>query len=262
MADLFTSQNLVAVLTLTALEIVLGIDNVIFISILSGKLPESQRRRARLIGLSLALAARILLLLAITSVMKLTADLFEVFGQGISGKDLVLIGGGLFLVAKATHEIHSKLENAGSEVRGGQAAAFVSVVIQIILLDVVFSLDSVITAVGMVGEIEVMIVAVLISIGLMMAFAGAIGKFIERHPAMKLLALAFLILIGVMLIAEGCGQKVNKGYIYFSMAFALVIEMMNMRIRKRSAAMVGGITGRPKPGNRGPLSEPPEAPGA
>jgi predicted tellurium resistance membrane protein TerC len=257
MTNLLTSENLVALLTLTALEIVLGIDNVIFISILAGKLPELDRRRARIIGLSLALGARILLLLGVTSVMKLTRDLFIVLEQGISGKDLVLIVGGLFLVGKATHEIHSKLEHAEGDTGHAAKSAFVSVVVQIILLDVVFSLDSVITAVGMVGEIEIMIIAVLISIGIMMVFAGKIGGFIERHPAMKLLALSFLILIGVMLMAEGFGQHVDKGYIYFAMAFAIAIELLNMRMRKKSAAMVGGITGRSKPGVRGPLSEPP-----
>jgi predicted tellurium resistance membrane protein TerC len=254
MSELFTSENLVALLTLTLLEVVLGIDNVIFISILAGKLPESERRRARLIGLSLALFARILLLMGVTTVMKLTRDLFQLFGQGISGKDLVLIFGGLFLVGKATHEIHGKLEHGDETVQLGRTASFVSVVAQIILLDIVFSLDSVITAVGMVKEIAVMIVAVLISIGVMMAFAGSIGRFIERHPAMKLLALSFLILIGVMLLAEGFGQKVDKGYIYFAMAFAVAIELMNIRMRKKAAAVVGGITGRPQPGDRGPLS--------
>jgi predicted tellurium resistance membrane protein TerC len=256
MLDLFTSENLVALLTLTLLEVVLGIDNVIFISILAGRLPEHQRARARMVGLTLALVARILLLLGITWVMKLTKDLFVLFGQGISGKDLVLIIGGLFLVAKATHEIHTKLEQDDDHDKQKSASSFGSVVAQIIAIDVVFSLDSVITAVGMVKELAVMIVAVLVSIGVMMAFAGAIGRFIERHPAMKLLALSFLILIGVMLLAEGFGQKIDKGYIYFAMFFAFVMELLNMRMRKKSVAMVGGITGRSRPGDRGPLSLP------
>jgi predicted tellurium resistance membrane protein TerC len=242
MEALFASENLVALLTLTLLEIVLGIDNVIFISILAGKLPEHERKKARLIGLSLALGARVLLLLSISWVMRLQSDLFRVFDLGISGKDLVLIFGGLFLVAKATHEIHSKLED---ESHGPEAkkAGFVAVVTQILLIDIVFSLDSVITAVGMVDEIAIMITAVVVSIGIMMAFAGRIGAFVERHPAIKMLALSFLILIGVMLVAQGFDQEINKGYIYFAMAFSLGVELLNMRFRKKSAPKIGGITG-------------------
>jgi predicted tellurium resistance membrane protein TerC len=251
MAELFTSENLVALLTLTVLEVVLGIDNIIFISILAGKLPEAQRQRARLLGLTLALAGRLALLLGITWVMKLTADLFTLFEAGISGKDLVLIFGGLFLLAKSTHEIHSKLEHAPDQ-RQVTATSFASVIIQILLVDMVFSLDSVITAVGMVSEIAVMIAAVIVAIIVMMVFAGAIGRFVERHPAIKMLALAFLIMIGVMLVAEGFGQKINKGYVYFAMAFSLVVELLNMKTRKNATAMVGGITGKPQPGNEPP----------
>jgi len=246
MPDLLSSENLIALLTLTLLEIVLGIDNVIFISILAAKLPEAQRRKARLLGLSLALAARILLLLSISWVMRLKDDLFQMFGLGISGKDLVLILGGLFLVAKATHEIHSKLEEepeaASLQAKRGN---FTSVVVQILLIDIVFSLDSVITAVGMVDEVAIMVIAVIISIAIMMAFAGKIGDFVERHPTIKMLALSFLILIGVMLVAQGFDQNINKGYIYFAMAFSLAVELLNIRFRKKSTPKVGGVTGAP-----------------
>ena len=242
MEALFVSENLVALLTLTLLEIVLGIDNVIFISILAGKLPEAERKKARMIGLSLALGARILLLLSISWVMRLQSDLFHVFDLGISGKDLVLILGGLFLVAKATHEIHSKLED-DPHAPDAKKAGFAAVVAQILLVDIVFSLDSVITAVGMVNEVAIMITAVVVSIGIMMAFAGSIGAFVERHPAIKMLALSFLILIGVMLVAQGFDQKINKGYIYFAMAFSLGVELLNMRFRKKSTPKIGGATG-------------------
>ncbi len=242
MAEVFASENLVALLTLTLLEIVLGIDNVIFISILAGKLPEEQRRKARLIGLSLALGARVLLLLSISWVMRLQSDLFRVYGLGISGKDLVLIFGGLFLVAKATHEIHSKLED-DSHAPELRKTGFAAVVVQILLIDIVFSLDSVITAVGMVNEVSIMITAVVVSIAIMMAFAGRIGAFVERHPTIKMLALSFLILIGVMLVAQGFDQKINKGYIYFAMAFSLGVELLNMRFRKKTPPKIGGITG-------------------
>jgi predicted tellurium resistance membrane protein TerC len=239
MDALFASENLVALLTLTLLEIVLGVDNVIFISILAGKLPEHERKQARLIGLGLALGARILLLLGISWVMQLQADLFTLFNLGISGKDLVLILGGLFLIAKATHEIHSKLED-DPHAPAPRKARFATVVVQIILIDIVFSLDSVITAVGMVNEVAIMIAAVVISIAIMMAFAGIIGAFVERHPTIKMLALSFLILIGVMLVAQGFDQKINKGYIYFAMAFSLAVELLNMRFRKKSVAS-GGV---------------------
>jgi predicted tellurium resistance membrane protein TerC len=246
MDGLLTSENLVALLTLTALEIVLGIDNIVFISILSGKLPKHIRRRARVIGLSLAFVARVGLLLGITWVMRLSADLFTVLGQGLSGKDLILVSGGLFLVAKSTYEIHHKVEypSETSSPEQGDAAAFGSTVLQIIVIDVVFSLDSVITAVGMAQEVAIMILAVLVAIAVMMAFAGVIGDFIEDHPALKLLALAFLLLIGVMLIAEAFDQKISKGMIYFAMAFALGIELLNMRMWRKSRPAFGGVTGR------------------
>ncbi len=257
MEDLFTGANAVALLTLTALEIVLGIDNIIFLAILTGKLPERQRPRARFIGLGLAMGARIGLLLCISWVMKLTADLFStpaVLGlgsQGISGKDLILILGGLFLVGKSTHEIHAKLEHVDEShagASGGKAVNFSAVIVQIILIDLVFSLDSVITAVGMAKDVEIMIAAVVVSVLVMMVFAGRIGAFVERHPTIKVLALSFLILIGVMLVAEGFGQHVSKGYIYFAMAFALVVEAINIRMRKKAVPMVGGITGHSRPG--------------
>ncbi len=244
MADLLTSQNLIALLTLTALEIVLGIDNIIFISILAGKLPQELRARARFIGLGLALGARVLLLLGITWVMRLTTDLFELFETGISGKDLILIVGGLFLVAKSTHEIHHKVNHAADDATSS-AGSFGAVIVQIVLIDLVFSLDSVITAVGMVNEVAIMVAAVIIAIGVMMAFAGTIGAFVEKHPAIKLLALAFLILIGVMLVAEGFDQHVDRGYIYFAMAFSLLVELLNIRMTKNARPLIGGVTGLP-----------------
>jgi predicted tellurium resistance membrane protein TerC len=235
MTEIITAENLLALLTLTLLEIVLGIDNIVFISILTGKLPPKDRPRARRIGLSLAMIMRIALLLAISWVMRLTDPLFEPFGHPISGRDLILLGGGLFLMAKATWEIHDKLE--GSEHhdgKGRKAATFGAILVQILLLDLVFSLDSVITAVGMADAIWVMVAAVIIAVGAMLVFAGAVSEFVERHPTVKMLALAFLILIGVMLTAEGLGQHVNKGYIYFAMAFSLGVELLNMRLRRMS----------------------------
>jgi predicted tellurium resistance membrane protein TerC len=224
--------------TLTVLELVLGIDNVIFISILSGKLPQEQQSRARFIGLSMALVMRIILLFSLTWVMGLTAPLFTVFGQSVSGRDLILLIGGLFLIAKSTHEIHGSLEGEEGHAAKKVHSSFMSVIIQITLLDIVFSLDSVITAVGMVstqfGEngIYIMIGAVVISIIAMMLFAGTIGAFVQRHPTIKMLALAFLLLIGVTLIAEGLHQHIPKGYIYFAMAFSVLVEFLNMRLRK------------------------------
>lgn len=236
MTDIFSAENLIALLTLTGLEVVLGIDNIIFLAILTAKLPESERKRARMIGLGLAMGARIALLLSLTWVMKLTNDLFTVLGQGISGKDLVLILGGLFLIAKSTHEIHGKLEGGHEEHAAGKSgkSKFSVIIAQIIVVDLVFSLDSVITAVGMAQAIWVMITAVIIAVGVMMAFSGWISAFVERHPTVKVLALAFLILIGVMLVAEGFGQHVSKGYIYFAMAFSLVVELLNIRVRKKA----------------------------
>jgi predicted tellurium resistance membrane protein TerC len=223
----------VALLTLTVLEIVLGVDNIIFISILAGKLPADQRDRARKTGLSLAMFIRIALLLSITWVMGLTAPLFAVLGHAITGRDVILIVGGLFLIAKSTHEIHLKLEGDEHGADGKAAASFAAVIVQILLLDIVFSLDSVITAVGMAKKVPVMIAALVIAVGVMLVSAASIGSFIERHPSMKILALSFLLLIGVMLLAEGMGQHVSKGYIYFAMAFALFVEVVNMRLRNR-----------------------------
>jgi predicted tellurium resistance membrane protein TerC len=234
MAELFTTESLIALLTLSGLEIVLGIDNIVFISILVAKLPVEQQARARRIGLLLAMGMRIALLLAISWVMGLTRPLFSVVGHAFAGRDLILLFGGLFLVAKATWEIHDKLEGEG-HAGDGQAkarAAFGAILLQIVLLDIVFSLDSVITAVGMARHIEIMIAAVMIAVGVMLVFAGTISAFIERHPTMKMLALSFLLLIGVILIADGFGQHVSKGYIYFAMAFSLFVEILNIRIRR------------------------------
>ena len=226
-------QIWVALLTLTALEVVLGIDNIIFISILAGKLPSSQQARARTVGLGLAMLTRIGLLLSITWIMRLTEPLFTVLANEISGKDIILIAGGLFLLAKSTHEIHQKLEGeeGGTAVRGG--ASFSGVIIQIMLLDIVFSFDSVITAVGMTNQLGIMIAAVIIAIVFMMFFAGMVRDFVHRHPTIKMLALSFLLLIGVTLMAEGFDQHIAKGYIYFAMAFSVFVEMLNIRVRGR-----------------------------
>ncbi|MCC6273816.1 MAG: TerC family protein [Deltaproteobacteria bacterium] len=231
MAELFTPENLVALLTLTSLEIVLGIDNIVFIAILTGKLPAHQQGRARSIGLLLAMGMRIVLLLGISWVMGLTKPLFEVFSHGFSGRDLILLVGGLFLIAKATYEIHDKLEGA-EHAKNGTARSFGAVIAQILALDIIFSLDSVITAVGMAKHIEIMIAAVVIAVGVMILFAGKVSRFIERHPTFKMLALAFLLLIGVMLTVEGVGEHINKGYIYFAMAFSLFVEILNMKLHK------------------------------
>ncbi|HEX2250072.1 MAG TPA: TerC family protein [Gemmatimonadales bacterium] len=223
--------------TLTVLEIVLGIDNIVFISILADKLPAAQQGRARLIGLGLAMLTRILLLLSLTWVIGLTAPLFSVVGEEISGRDLVLIIGGLFLLAKSTHEIHGNLEGEEGEKSARVYPSFVGVLIQIALLDIVFSLDSVITAVGMVEEVGVMIAAVVVAIVFMMLFSGSISRFVSRHPTIKMLALSFLILIGVTLIAEGLDQHIPKGYIYFAMAFSIGVELLNMRARRVQAVI-------------------------
>lgn len=222
-----------ALLTLTALEIVLGIDNIIFISILAGRLPAHQQPRARTVGLGLAMFMRVGLLLSITWIMRLTEPLFTALGNEISGRDIILILGGLFLLAKSTHEIHQKLEGeeGDSTVRG--KAGFNSVVIQIMLLDIVFSFDSVITAVGMTNQIGIMITAVIVAVVFMMYFSGMVSDFVHRHPTIKMLALAFLILIGVALIAEGFDQHISKGYIYFAMAFSVFVEMLNIRMRRK-----------------------------
>jgi predicted tellurium resistance membrane protein TerC len=226
-------QVWLAFLTLTALEIVLGIDNIIFISILVGRLPPEQRARGRTIGLSLAMITRILLLLSITWVMGLSADLFSVMGRGVSGRDLILFGGGLFLMAKSTLEIHGSLEGEEAQREAKGSATFGSVIIQIAIIDIVFSLDSVITAVGMVDQVEVMIAAVVVAVLVMMFLAGPISDFVDRHPTIKMLALSFLILIGVALVGEGLGFHIPKGYIYFAMAFSVAVEMLNMQVRKR-----------------------------
>ena len=222
----------VALLTLTVLEIVLGVDNIIFISILAGKLPKHQRDRARRTGLMAAMVMRILLLLSIAWVVRLTAPLFSLFGHEFSGRDLVLVGGGLFLLAKATWEIHEKLEGA-SEAGDARvaSASFAGIIFQIMLLDIVFSLDSVITAIGMARDVEIMIAAVVISIVFMMLFAKAVGEFVERHPTVKVLALSFLLLIGMALVADGFHRHIPKGYIYFAMGFSVFVEMLNLRLK-------------------------------
>ena len=231
--NLCTVENGIALLTLTALEIVLGIDNIVVISILTGKLPEEQRPAARKLGLALAMIFRIVLLLAISWIMGLKEELFAIFGHSVSGKDLIMIGGGLFLIGKATHEIHSKLEvPEGQDQPHATASTMRAVIIQILMLDIVFSLDSVITAVGMADAVPVMITAVVIAVALMMWFAGPVARFVEDHPTVKMLALAFLILIGMMLVLDGCGQHISKGYIYFAMAFSLAVEMLNLRAQK------------------------------
>ncbi len=224
-------QIWIGLLTLTVLEVVLGIDNIIFISILSGKLPADQRPRARKLGLMVALISRILLLLSLGWVMSLTKPFAHLGPVELTGRSLILLLGGLFLIAKSVHEIHDKLEGEHEEGRRAQVAGFASVIVQIMILDVVFSLDSVITAVGMVNEIPVMIAAVVIAILVMIAFANPIGEFVERHPTVKMLALAFLILIGCNLIAEGIEQPIPKGYTYFAMAFATLVELLNIKIR-------------------------------
>ncbi len=228
----------IAFLTLCALEIVLGIDNIIFISILASKLPVEQQAKARLIGLSLAMITRVLLLLSISWMAQLTTPLFEVLGRGVSGRDLILILGGIFLVWKSTHEIHQKLEGAEENTNIKAKAVFSSIIIQIILLDIVFSLDSVITAVGMVNNVPIMIAAVIVAVIFMMFFSGPISGFVDRHPTIKMLALSFLLMIGVMLIADGCGQHVPKGYIYFAMGFSVLVEILNIKMRTSSSKPV------------------------
>jgi len=227
-------ESLIALLTLTVLEIVLGIDNIIFISILSGKLPKEQQNKARLIGLALAMISRILLLFSIVWIMKLTLPLFALLGQEISGRDLILIGGGLFLIAKSTFEIHDKLEGEDTHSSGRAAKSFSNVIIQILLLDIVFSLDSVITAVGMAKELIIMVLAVMIAVGVMMISSKSISDFVEKHPTVKMLALSFLLLIGVSLIAEGLEQHIPKGYIYFAMAFSIFVEMLNLKMKSKA----------------------------
>ena len=218
-------------LTLIVLEIVLGIDNIVFITILAGKLPQAQQARARQLGLALALVTRILMLFAISWVIRLTAPLFQLLGQDISGRDLILIAGGLFLLAKATHEIHEKLEGESGHAGARVPPSFTAVILQIVLLDLIFSLDSVITAVGMVNEIGIMVVAVIVAVIIMLLSAERISDFVNRHPTVKMLALSFLLLIGLTLVAEGLDQHIPKGYIYFAIAFSIFVEMLNLRVR-------------------------------
>jgi predicted tellurium resistance membrane protein TerC len=227
----FTSEGLLALVTLTFLEVILGVDNVIFISILSGKLPAAQQPKSRRVGLLAAMVMRILLLLSIAWIIRLTAPLFTVFGLAISGRDLILIGGGLFLLAKATLEIHDKLEGEEGHSSARVAPSFGAVIVQIMLLDIVFSLDSVITAVGMADEVAIMVAAVVLAVGIMMFSAEPISGFVNRHPTVKVLALSFLLLIGVSLIGDGLGMHVPKGYIYFAMGFSVFVEMINLRVR-------------------------------
>jgi predicted tellurium resistance membrane protein TerC len=230
----------IALLTLTAMEIVLGIDNIIFISILADRLPRDEQARARFIGLGLALVLRIGLLFGITWIMGLTRPFFSIAGQELSGRDLILGLGGLFLIGKSSHEIYAKLEveEESEAARGGARRSLALVIAQILLLDIVFSLDSVITAVGMAQEVVVMVIAMVIAVGIMLVFAGRIGTFVNRHPSMKILALSFLLLIGFMLVAESVDQHVSKGTIYFAMAFAFAVELLNMRFRKKRQSPV------------------------
>ncbi|HEX4955226.1 MAG TPA: TerC family protein [Thermoanaerobaculia bacterium] len=230
-----TADAWIALITLAALEIVLGIDNIVFITILAGKLPKDQQLKARRLGLAVALLSRLALLATLSWVVKLTTPLFSVLGHEVSGRDLILLLGGLFLMAKATFEIYDKVEAAHptEEVaRQAKVVSMASILFQIMLLDLVFSLDSVITAVGMVDHLSIMVVAVIIAVAVMLIFAGPVGDFVDRHPSIKILALSFLVMIGVLLVAEGTGKHLPKGYVYFGMAFSLLIELLNMRYRK------------------------------
>lgn len=234
MTEILTDpQNWIALLTLTALEIVLGIDNIIFITILSGKLPQNQQARGRTVGLAMAMISRILLLFSITWLTRLTSPLFELFGMTVTGRGIILIVGGLFLLGKSTFEIHDKLEVPSGHTEVKAAASFTGVVFQIMLLDIVFSLDSVITAVGIGNELVVMVAAVVIAVLVMMFAASPIGEFVNRHPTLKILALSFLLLIGVSLVAEGMEFHIPKGYIYFAMAFSFFVEMLNLRLHAK-----------------------------
>jgi len=229
----------IALATLTVLEIVLGVDNVVFLSILSGRLPEGQQAKARTIGLALALIGRVVLLMSLAWIMKLTAPLFGVLGEEISGRDLILIAGGLFLLVKATHEIHTELEGGRHRESAREHASFGSVLLQILILDLVFSLDSVITAVGMADDVGVMVTAVVIAIVIMMFTASAVARFIDQRPTVKMLALSFLLLVGVALIADGLEQHIPRGYIYFAMAFSVLVELLNQRVRSRREVLLG-----------------------
>jgi len=224
----------IALVTLTALEIVLGIDNIIFISILVNRLPLQKRHKARILGLGLAMVTRILLLLSLTWVMRLTAPLFGAFGRSVSGRDLILLSGGLFLLWKSTMEIHNSLEGEEDPASGRAAAGFIATLVQIAVLDIIFSLDSVITAVGLANDVAVMILAIVVAVAVMMFSSRGIGEFVDRHPTIKVLALSFLVLIGVTLIAESFGLHIPKGYVYFAMAFSVTVEMLNIKMRKRT----------------------------
>jgi predicted tellurium resistance membrane protein TerC len=242
MLELVTSAEAwISLATLAAMEIVLGIDNIVFLSILAGRLPQEEQKRARTLGLAFALATRLLLLFAISWLMGLRAELFTLLGHGWSGRDLILLAGGLFLIYKSTTEIHDKLEVQHEAELGGTAArraSFWATIVQIGILDIVFSLDSVITAVGMARHLAVMVAAMVIAVGVMMLFAGAVGDFVEKHPTTKMLALSFLLLIGVVLVADAFGKHVEKGYIYFAMAFSFAVEMLNLRMRRTRRAPV------------------------
>jgi len=233
MEGLLTADAIIALITLTVLEIVLGVDNVIFISILAGKLPADQQDRARKVGLMAAMLMRIALLFSLAWIVRLTEPIVTILGRGISGRDMILLGGGLFLLAKATREIHEKLEGQEGEMTARVAPSFGAVIGQIMLLDIVFSLDSVITAVGMADQLTVMVLAVMIAVGIMMVSAASISRFVNEHPTVKVLALSFLLLIGASLIAEGFGTHIPKGYIYFAMAFSVFVEMINLRAAKK-----------------------------
>jgi predicted tellurium resistance membrane protein TerC len=239
-------EGWIALVTLTVLEIVLGIDNIVFISILAGKLPAPRQARARNLGLTMAMITRILLLLSLTWIMRLTAPIFAVFGREISGRDLILVGGGVFLIWKSTHEIHQHLEGESAAVQTARGAVSMrGVLVQIALLDIVFSLDSVITAVGMANQVAIMFAAIVLSVGFMKFAAGPVSTFVERHPTVKMLALSFLLLIGVTLIAEGLGQHISKGYVYFAMAFSVFVEVLNLRARKGRGPQIAGPPGVP-----------------
>ncbi len=241
MVQVFTLENLIALLTLTMLEIVLGIDNIVFIVILTGKLDPKVQKKARRLGLLAAMFMRILLLLSITWIMRLTQPLFQVLGHAFSGRDLILLAGGLFLIGKSTYEIHDKLEVEGKpHPTARTAASFGSAIFQIMLIDIVFSLDSVITAVGMANHVAIMIMAIVVAVAVMFIFVTAVSDFIERHPTFKMLALSFLLLVGVMLFAEGLGKHIAKGYIYFAMVFSLLVEVLNIRARRKAATAEQG----------------------
>jgi predicted tellurium resistance membrane protein TerC len=248
--DLASPEIWISLLTLTMLEIVLGIDNIVFISILTGKLPPELRKRGRTIGLSLAMVMRILLLLSLSWIIKLTDPIVTIVGEELSGRDFILLGGGLFLLAKSTYEIHEKLEarEGHANLQGG--ASFTSTIVQILLLDLVFSLDSVITAVGTAEHVEIMIAAVMIAVGVMLLSSGTISAFVEEHPTVKILALSFLLLIGMSLVAEGLDQHISKGYIYFAMGFSIFVEFLNIRLRHKEAEPVhlrAGYSDTPAP---------------